>query len=124
MVCAPSNGSDLVIGTSSAVMAEDTSRICHKSSICVDACRNGAPTHDSFLGQLVHQRGIRMAQGVDLNELIQSQFEGISMQGFLESAVATGGRAAGRSVTGGEVLGALAVCEVWRAPQISTCGIP
>ena len=42
------------------------------------------------------------------------------MQGFLESAVATGGRAAGRSVTGGEVLGALAVCEVWRAPQIST----
>ena len=37
------------------------------------------------------------------------------MQGFLESAVATGGRAAGRSVTGGEVLGALAVCEVWRA---------
>lgn len=63
-----------------------------------------------------------MAQGVDLNELIQSQFEGIGMQGFLESAVATGGRAAGRSVTGGEVLGALAVCEVWRAPQISTCG--
>ena len=56
----------------------------------------------------------------NLNELIQSQFEGISMQGFLESAVATGGRAAGRSVTGGEVLGALAVCEVWRAPQIST----
>jgi hypothetical protein len=56
----------------------------------------------------------------NLNELIQSQFEGIGMQGFLESAVATGGRAAGRSVTGGEVLGALAVCEVWRAPQIST----
>lgn len=63
-----------------------------------------------------------MVQRVDLNELIQSQGEGIGMQGFLESAVAAGGGAAGRSVTGGEVFSALTVSKVWRAPQISTCG--